>query len=169
MTDETARDNFQKYGNPDGPGSYSVAIAMPRFLLKPENQIQVLCCAFFILLVIIPGTVYFNFADSTQKDECGVLLENKMLYGAELNENYLFKTTPTSVYRSIEMQQIRSRSKEDVEALKRLMQKSEFEDLIPRNKSKKSVSLNLKPLILMLGHMFRMKEIEIPALAEDLA
>ena len=63
LTDETARENFQKYGNPDGPGSYHVAIAMPKFLLEPENQIPVLICAFFILLVVIPGAVYFNFAD----------------------------------------------------------------------------------------------------------
>lgn len=33
LTDETAFENFKKYGNPDGPGSYNVAIAMPRFLL----------------------------------------------------------------------------------------------------------------------------------------
>jgi preprotein translocase subunit Sec63 len=52
-----------KYGNPDGPGNYNVAIAMPRFLLQKENQVQVLLCAFFILLVVIPGLVYINFAD----------------------------------------------------------------------------------------------------------
>jgi translocation protein SEC63 len=33
LTDETAYENFKKYGNPDGPGSYSVAIALPRYLL----------------------------------------------------------------------------------------------------------------------------------------
>lgn len=37
LTDDTARENFQKYGNPDGPGSYNVAIALPRFLMKQEN------------------------------------------------------------------------------------------------------------------------------------
>ena len=102
MTDDTARDNFLKYGNPDGPGSYNVAIALPRFLLNAENQILVLCVAFFLLLVVIPATVYFNFADSTHKDEQGVLLENKRWYGAELNENYIFKNVPLSLYRALE-------------------------------------------------------------------
>lgn len=37
LTDETAYENFKKYGNPDGPGSYNVAIALPRFLLDPDN------------------------------------------------------------------------------------------------------------------------------------
>lgn len=37
LTDETAYENFKKYGNPDGPGSYNVAIALPRFLLEKDN------------------------------------------------------------------------------------------------------------------------------------
>jgi translocation protein SEC63 len=32
MTDEKARENFLKYGNPDGKGSMTVGIAMPSFL-----------------------------------------------------------------------------------------------------------------------------------------
>jgi translocation protein SEC63 len=32
MTDEKARENFLKYGNPDGKGSFAVGIALPRFL-----------------------------------------------------------------------------------------------------------------------------------------
>jgi translocation protein SEC63 len=34
MTDEKARDNFLKYGNPDGKGSFAVGIALPNFLQK---------------------------------------------------------------------------------------------------------------------------------------
>jgi len=75
---------------------------MPRFLLEKDNQIQVLLCAFFVLLVLIPGIVYFNFADSTHQDEVGVRLENKQWYGSELNENYLFKNIPQTLYRAIE-------------------------------------------------------------------
>jgi len=37
LTDETARANWEKYGNPDGPGNYHVAIALPRFLLEKDN------------------------------------------------------------------------------------------------------------------------------------
>lgn len=55
-----------------------------------------------MLLVLIPGIVYFNFADSTHQDEVGVRLENKQWYGSELNENYLFKNIPQTLYRAIE-------------------------------------------------------------------
>lgn len=36
MTDEKARDNFIKYGNPDGKGSFAVGIALPKFLQKKD-------------------------------------------------------------------------------------------------------------------------------------
>jgi translocation protein SEC63 len=32
LTDEKARENFLKYGNPDGKGSFAVGIALPKFL-----------------------------------------------------------------------------------------------------------------------------------------
>ena len=102
MTDETAYDNFKKYGNPDGPGSYNVAIALPRFLLETENQITVLICAFFVLLVVIPGLIYVNFGDTTTKDESGVLLGNKPLFGAKINENLIPKQIPIILASSVE-------------------------------------------------------------------
>lgn len=55
LTDDTARENYEKYGNPDGPGSFKVAIALPKFLLEKDFQIQVLVSFFFVLLVIVPG------------------------------------------------------------------------------------------------------------------
>lgn len=77
---------------------------MPRFLMQKENNIIVLCAAFFILLVVIPGIVYINFADSTKKDDGGVLLENKRIFGADINENMIYKNIPWFLARSIELQ-----------------------------------------------------------------
>lgn len=106
LTDETAYENFKKYGNPDGPGSYNVAIALPRFLLQTENQIPVLCCAFFVLLVVVPGFLYIHFGDTTTKNEQGVLIENKRGYGAALNDNLLPKNVPLILSQSLEFQTI---------------------------------------------------------------
>ena len=55
MTDEKARENFLKYGNPDGKGTMAVGIALPNFLQKKEYQIQVLVAFFVIIIIIIPG------------------------------------------------------------------------------------------------------------------
>lgn len=59
--------------------------------------------AFVILLVIIPGLVYINFADGTKKDEGGVLLENKRVFGPEVNENMINKNFPLLIAKAIEL------------------------------------------------------------------
>lgn len=56
-----------------------------------------------------------------------------------------------------------------MDSLKKIMQDSRFEDLLPRTKSKRTVNLNLKPLLMILGHMHGCKEINIADLQEDLA
>jgi hypothetical protein len=63
----------------------------------------VLLFAFVILLVIIPGLVYINFADGTKKDEGGVLLENKRVFGPEVNENMINKNFPLLIAKAIEL------------------------------------------------------------------
>ena len=65
-----------------------------------------LILAFFILLVLIPGFVYVNFGDTTIKDEGGVLLENKRLYGSKLNENLLPKNMPQILAMALEYQKM---------------------------------------------------------------
>jgi hypothetical protein len=54
--------------------------------------------------------------EETNKDEDGVLFENKKWYGSDINENYLFKNIPLALYRAIEFQQIKTQSKEDLDA-----------------------------------------------------
>lgn len=65
-----------------------------------------LCSAFFILLVIIPGFLYINFGDTSTKDEHGIMLGNKRIYVQKLNENLLPKNIPLILAQSIECQAI---------------------------------------------------------------
>lgn len=58
LTDEKARENFLKYGNPDGKGSFAVGIALPNFLQKKDYQIQVLLVFFVVVVFAIPGYFY---------------------------------------------------------------------------------------------------------------
>lgn len=142
---------------------------MPRFLLQQENQIQVLCCAFFVLLVVIPGFVYLNFGDSTKKDDNGVLLDNKRWFGSELNDSYIFKNVPHTLFRSIEYQQVKAKSQDDLNTQRRLKDLEKIQELLPKAVSRKNINLNLKPLLLILGHMMRAEEINHPSIAEDVA
>lgn len=103
LTVEEARENFRKYGNPDGPGSYNVGIALPRFLLQKENHIPVLLAAFFLLLVVIPAYVYINYGGTVHLDDNGIHVSNRQIFGTHLNENILAKTLPSLISRCMEL------------------------------------------------------------------
>lgn len=168
MTDETAYDNFKKYGNPDGPGSYSVAIALPRFLLDTENHLTVLFFAFLILLVLIPGFLYTHFGDTSTKDESGVLLENKRMYGARINENLLVKNVPLILAQSKEFQSIGAKGKDEIALLKKLKENEDLDELLPKVQSRNMKDMNMKPLLLILGHVLKDENIRNPIFKEGL-
>lgn len=159
-----ARENFKKYGNPDGPGSFSVAIAMPKFLLEKDNHIQVLLVSFFVLLVVVPGMLYLIIKDDTVKDERGVLLENKQIFARKLNENMLLKNIPQVAAVSIEFQQCGARSQAEVDLMKKILRDNEeIKELMPKAVSRNTQNMNLLPLVVILGHMMRAPELKDPA------
>lgn len=41
LTDEESRHNWEKYGNPDGPGAMSFGIALPSWIVEKENSVWV--------------------------------------------------------------------------------------------------------------------------------
>jgi preprotein translocase subunit Sec63 len=41
LTDDEARRNWEKYGNPDGPGAMSFGIALPSWIVEKENSVWV--------------------------------------------------------------------------------------------------------------------------------
>lgn len=90
MTDEKARENFLKYGNPDGKGTMAVGIALPNFLQKKEYQIQVLVAFFVIIIIIIPG-YFYNQIMSNEKDVGGVDIDNRKIFTELIPENMLGK------------------------------------------------------------------------------
>ena len=49
LTDEVAKKNYEKYGNPDGPTTTKVGIGLPKFLLAGEHQVLILSTFFLIL------------------------------------------------------------------------------------------------------------------------
>lgn len=41
LTDDESRRNWEKYGNPDGPGAMSFGIALPSWIVEKENSVWV--------------------------------------------------------------------------------------------------------------------------------
>ena len=99
--------------------------------------------------------MYVNFGDTTIKDEGGVLLENKRLYGSKLNENLIPKNMPQILAMAIEFQKMGAKDKDEMEALKKLKDNEEIRELLPKTVSRNTKNMNLKPLLLILGHLTR--------------
>ncbi|GJQ67590.1 hypothetical protein Trydic_g8396 [Trypoxylus dichotomus] len=63
LTDEEARKNWEKYGNPDGPGAMSFGIALPSWIVEKENSVWVLglyALVFMVALPIVVGTWWYR-------------------------------------------------------------------------------------------------------------
>lgn len=63
LTDEEARRNWEKYGNPDGPGAMSFGIALPSWIVEKENSIWVLglyALVFMVALPIVVGSWWYR-------------------------------------------------------------------------------------------------------------
>jgi translocation protein SEC63 len=58
LTDPAAKENIEKYGNPDGYQGVSYTIGLPSWLTKKENEMRVLVLYFLIFLVIPPIAVF---------------------------------------------------------------------------------------------------------------
>jgi len=76
LTNEIARTNWEKYGNPDGPGPMHVAIGLPKFLLESENAIPALIVAFLVIIIIIPFMFFVWYNKSLKTDDARILMDS---------------------------------------------------------------------------------------------
>ena len=58
LTDETAKENYEKFGNPDGKQALEVSIGLPKIIL--ENPKVVLVLYLLVIVVVIPIAVGIN-------------------------------------------------------------------------------------------------------------
>merc|ERR1719359_2501587 len=61
LTDEAAKANYEKYGNPDGPSTMKVSVGMPSFLLEQDNQLNTLIAFSCVVFVLLPAAFFWNF------------------------------------------------------------------------------------------------------------
>ena len=92
MTDEAARDNFLKFGNPDGQnrGNFHVSVALPEMLQYKDYQVFILVCFFMVVVVFVPGYFYLELFKE-ERDLGGVSTTNRALFGKLIDENLMGK------------------------------------------------------------------------------
>lgn len=169
MTDEKARENFLKYGNPDGKGSFAVGIALPHFLQQKDYQIQVLA-GFFVVIIIIMPAFFLNQITSNEKDVGGVDIDNRKVFTELINENMIGKQIPGILAHSFEFSNMKVRSKDELEMLKRIKSHDEVKEAIPKPNEKRP-AVQVKPICLLMGYMYNLLEqsdLDNPGIKKDL-
>merc|ERR550532_3480559 len=93
LTDETARYNWEHYGNPDGPQAMQFGIGLPAWIVEEKNSIWVLGVYTLIFMIGLPTAVYYWWSNSIKFSGEQVLLDTTQLY------YYFFHKSPHMMLR----------------------------------------------------------------------
>ncbi|CAB63399.1 J domain-containing protein [Caenorhabditis elegans] len=80
LTDKEARENWEKYGNPDGPTATTFGIALPKWLVSKEYGLWVLAFYGLIFMIILPVSVGMWWYSSIKYSADKVLLDTTRMY-----------------------------------------------------------------------------------------
>lgn len=97
LTDNEARKNWEKYGNPDGPGATSFGIALPSWIVEKENSVWVLGLYALVFMVALPTVVGTWWYRSIRYSGDKVLLDTTQMYF------YFFHKTPHMALKRVVM------------------------------------------------------------------
>lgn len=97
LTDDEARKNWEKYGNPDGPGAMSFGIALPSWIVEKENSVWVLGLYALVFMVALPIAVGTWWYRSIRFSGDKVLLDTTQLYF------FFFHKTPNMALKRVIM------------------------------------------------------------------
>lgn len=76
LTDEDVRNNYIQYGHPDGKQSFSIGIALPKFIVSDGNGKYVVLLYTMLLGVLLPWLVGSWWYGTKRRSKEGVLMES---------------------------------------------------------------------------------------------
>jgi len=152
LTDEEARENFEKYGNPDGKQSLEVSIGLPDFLLDTHNRNIVLMIYLIIMVGVIPFCVWTYYSDSSKFGEKDVMYDTYSWYHYTLDQHTLIKSMPEVLAGSAEFRKRNvPKSAEDKQDIAQLMSVVKTQ----MQKPKFNHPVCVKGNVLMHAHLLR--------------
>ncbi|CAM9371039.1 unnamed protein product [Ectocarpus sp. 12 AP-2014] len=112
LTDQTAMDNWRKFGNPDGKQPMEVSIALPTFLLEKEHHNTILIIYLIAMVVIIPSIVAMWYARSKKYGEKNVMYDSYAWYNHMLSDSSEMKNMPEVLAGSAEFRALNTPDKD---------------------------------------------------------
>eukprot|EP00927_Polykrikos_kofoidii_P086142 TRINITY_DN956_c0_g1_i1.p1 TRINITY_DN956_c0_g1~~TRINITY_DN956_c0_g1_i1.p1 ORF type:complete len:666 (-),score=137.34 TRINITY_DN956_c0_g1_i1:221-2218(-) len=161
LTDDVAKSNYEKYGNPDGPQTSKVGIGLPRFLLEKDNHLMILCCFFFLLLFVVPMTFICYYQRTKNFAANGVMIETLQFLGYYITEGTRIKNCPELLAASAESRGMISRPTDNVQM------KPLWQQVVEHKKRSFQVPIIMKNQFLIWAHMQRLHHLMTPELRSD--
>lgn len=163
LTDETAKANYEKFGNPDGRQALQLSIGLPTFLLDPANHNIVLFLYLILLVVAIPSCVAIWYSHSKKYGDSMIMYDTYGFYNFAMSEHAHPRMLPEVLAGSAEFRELPTRASDEAE-LGALFRKFKQHELISKPKfNHPSIA---KANILIHAHFLREKL--SPALQSDL-
>uniref|UniRef100_M4C568 J domain-containing protein n=1 Tax=Hyaloperonospora arabidopsidis (strain Emoy2) TaxID=559515 RepID=M4C568_HYAAE len=163
LTDDVAKANYEKFGNPDGRQAMQLSIGLPTFLLDPANHNLVLFLYLLILVVAIPSCVALWYSHSKKYGDSMIMYDTYGFYNFAMSQNSHPRMLPEILAGSAEFREIPQRSTDEAE-LAALAKKLKQTDMMA--KSKFNHPAITKANLLLHAHFLR-EELS-PALRGDL-
>jgi len=161
LTDEIARRNWEKYGNPDGPQTTKVGIGLPRFLLEKDNNLMILCTFFSFLIFFVPMTFICYYQRTKNFAANGVMIETLQFLGYYVTETTRLKACPELLAACSESRNMLTRDT-DNEHIQRLAGQ-----VVEHKRRTFTLPVVMKNQYLMWAHMQRRHSLMSPELRSD--
>ena len=160
LTDETAKENYEKYGNPDGKQALEVSIGLPKILLA--NPKIVLVLYLIAMVVVIPIGVAIWYSNSKKYGEKNIMYETYQWFFQLIKEDQKLSGLPEILATSAEFRDIIKKAKlneEDSRSLINFSKKAQQNKLMiaPDPKFEKN-QLILCGNLLLHAHVHRMTD-----------
>lgn len=94
LTNEKAKENYRKYGNPDGPALLQYGFVLPFFLLEGKFGSYVIIIFSILMILIFPILFIKWFKNSKKYNSDGLLIENLPIYYDILNKDISITNLP---------------------------------------------------------------------------
>lgn len=162
LTDEISKENYEKYGNPDGPGMMKVGIGLPKLLIDERYQLLILSIFFLVFLVFIPSIFIIYYQRQKQYGPNGVKVETLQYLTYTINENSRIKAFPEMLAATSESRDLELRDDDDQ------FVRTAMDEVVEPKKRMFKVPIITKNYFLILTHMQRRHDLLNDNLKKDL-
>ena len=94
LTNEISKNNFELYGNPDGPMSMRLSIGLPSFILNKSYHTLILIIFLFIICIFVPYKFMSWFNHNSKFEENGLLKTTNNNFKKSTNLNTILINLP---------------------------------------------------------------------------